>query len=223
MSFSNCGNFLYGVRLGVPQNGEPVFLYLAQHFSNVPLTLNGKAEDSRGDYSTSLSVSASVGSSSQIMASSDQHWEIESTNKSISSIPQFTKFQGQLQISALSQDTDSRSVVLQTMRSDGKLIEEIITRLPQATTLEKSYSTLVPAESHKNLRLVLNMALQDTYSASEESDFQLPAVLDRDKESIPRFEYTQTLALEEKTGPWKRMLERGNEAMIGPSKSKKQK
>jgi hypothetical protein len=70
------------------------------------------------------------------------------------------------------------------------MVEETIARLPQSSTLEKSYSALVPASSHENLRLVLNMAIQDTYSVEPEVDLKLPSVLDRQKASIPRTIYT---------------------------------
>lgn len=124
----------------------------------------------------------------------------------MSQIPKFTNLEGQLQISALSQDSDSRSVVLQTMRADGKMIEETITRLPQLATLEKSYSTLVPAGCHKNLRLILNMAIQETYSVNEHSDYQLPVMLERTIDSIPRVESTWQAPLEATANGGKRPI-----------------
>jgi hypothetical protein len=127
----------------------------------------------------------------------------------ISGIPEFTSFQGQLQVSALAQDNDRGSVMLQTVRADGKVIQETITRLPKSSTLENSYSTLVPADSHKNLRLVLNMAIQDTYDADAVTDFQLPAVLDREKSSVPVVVYTPNNLLAQNQDSQKRRLGNG--------------
>lgn len=72
------------------------------------------------------------------------------------------------------------------MRADGKVTEEPILRLPKFSTLEKSYSALVATgDDNPNVRLVLNMAIQHTYSVAACPHFQLPANLDRTKESIP--------------------------------------
>ena len=57
-------------------------------------------------------------------------------------------------------------------------------RLPKSSTLEKSYSTLVNTGENENLRLVLNMAAQETYSVEDKADFSLPAIFDRKTESI---------------------------------------
>jgi hypothetical protein len=121
--------------------------------------------------------------------------------------PQFTGLTGQLQVSALAQDNEAGAVVLQTMRADGKMIEDTITKLPQSSTLESSYSTLVPADGHKNLRLVLNMAIQDTYSTDVCSDFQLPVVLDKDKGHVSRVVYTGGPQLEFGSSCGKRNIE----------------
>jgi len=128
----------------------------------------------------------------------------------MSSVPEFSRHQAQLQVSALVQENDRGAVMLQTMRADGKMIEETITRLPKSSTLEKSFSTLVPADSHENLRLVLNMAIQDTYEADGETHFQLPAVLERVKSSVPKVVYTpqKLLGADERNGR-KRLLDSG--------------
>ena len=176
MTFSNCGKYLLGFRLGYPRNGEPVMLHVEPRLSRVPLAI------------TNSHSSASISTPSRYLHSDNRISRSEGVNASacqISGMPQFTDCQGQLQISALTQNNDCRSVMLQTMRADGKMIEETITRLPHSSTLEKSYSTLVPPDSHQNLRIVLNMAIQDTYTTSA-PDLQLPAVLDWTKASIPK-------------------------------------
>lgn len=68
-------------------------------------------------------------------------------------------------------------------------------RLPASSTLEKSYSTLVDTGDNENLRLVLNMAAQETYSVEEKADFSLPAVFDRKTDSIPRVEVEEAFGM----------------------------
>ena len=53
--------------------------------------------------------------------------------------------------------------------------------------LEKSYYTLVLAGSHRNLRLVLDTAFQETYSIKDKSNFQLLADLERKVPSQQRY------------------------------------
>ncbi|PVH88665.1 hypothetical protein DL98DRAFT_648024 [Cadophora sp. DSE1049] len=203
MKFSNCGDFLQGVRLGYPRIGEPVFLHLARRFTLVPLIM---ANDPK-HHDSSTALTKTVSSQTNVMTSGDRNWSIASRGGAGPSIPEFSDFQGQLQVTALSQDNDAGAVMLQTMRADGKMIEETITRLPQSSTLEKSYSSLVPASSHKNIRLVLNMAIQDTYSVNEAVDFQLPAVVDREEASIPKMVYSFQPRLEAGPAQDKRRIE----------------
>ncbi len=98
--------------------------------------------------------------------------------------------------------------MLQTMRADGKMTEETITRLPKSSTLEKSYSALVSTDGNKNLKLVLNMASQEIYSSITFHDFYLLTVLERQKGSIPATVYTpQPLLVESSTTLGKRTTE----------------
>lgn len=186
MRFSNCGNFLQGVRLG-SGGGEPVFLHVASLLSQEILPLPNPIDDQNCP-----SGNGSLGGENCILNRNAQGSMIQTKDRTqISGVPEFSHSQGQLQISALTQDGDRGSVFLQTMRADGKMIEETILRLPKSSTLEKSYSALVATDDDdKNLRLVLNMAIQNTYSAAARPDFQLPAILDRAKDSIPVQVYT---------------------------------
>jgi hypothetical protein len=206
MAFSNCGNFLHGVRIGHPRQGEPVFLHLGPQLSCVPpqITNPNNPDNCHRD----LVNSVPTNTASQILSMGSKT-RASINNMPISTTPEFSDFQGQLQISALAQDKDRGSVMLQTIRADGKVTEETITRLPKLSTLEKSYSTLVPAASHKNLRLVLNMAIQDTYDADAVTDFQLPAVLDREKSSVPAVVYTAENLLGPSQKRQKRRLDSG--------------
>lgn len=126
----------------------------------------------------------------------EMNLEVEEPAVQVSGRPEFTSFHGQLQMSALTQDLDSSSIMLQTLRANGEMREEKITRLPRSSALEKSYPTLILEGSHKNLRLVLDKAIQETYSTKEVPDFQLPVVLDRDKSSIPIMTYDPQKHLE---------------------------
>jgi hypothetical protein len=199
MRFSDCGNFLHGVRIGDPQRGEPVFLNVGPHLSAVPLETGNSW--CRGNSVSSSSASTAEQSSRP----GELAKRLGSGSMQVSGIPEFTNFQGQLQVSALVQDTDKGSVRLQTMRADGKIIEKTITRLPKSSTLEQSHSTIIPGDSHENLRLVLNLAIQDTYS-TEKPDFQLPAVLNRKKDSIPTAIFTPQQRLDTTRIPRKRFL-----------------
>ncbi|KAF8852440.1 hypothetical protein BDZ45DRAFT_730184 [Acephala macrosclerotiorum] len=184
MRFSNCGNFLYGLIASHEREGEPVFLNITSHLDSFLSAITDGSSPSR-----TLQDPQTVLGTQDSFPRPETEPGVEGTAIQVSGMPEFTSFQGQLQMSALTQDLDSGSVMLQTLRANGEFREEKITRLPKSLTLEKSYSTLVPAESHRNLRLVLDKAIQETYSTKEIPDFQLPAVLDRDKSSIPTTAY----------------------------------
>jgi hypothetical protein len=201
MNFSDCGNFIHGVRLGYPRKGEPVFLHLEAEVSSIPLEFSSNSSNN-----SNLTSSISIEIASQLLRTANRPTTIGGSTTQLSAIPKFTHFQGQLQVSALVQDNIKGSIKVQTMRADGKIIEDTITQLPQSSTLEKSYSTIVPSESDKTLRLVLNMAMQDTYSMDKNHDFQLPAVLDRQKESIPTAIYTPQHRLESNQRDKKRFI-----------------
>lgn len=204
------------MKLGYPGQGEPVFLHVEPWLSNIPLAI---AEASGSD--TTLTHFTPGSSGSQVVRSEDGNYMMANSARQVSGVPMFTNCQGQLQVSALSQDNENRSVMLQTMRADGKMIEETITRLPKSSSLEKSYSTLVPTKNHHNLRLVLNMAVQDTYSPDPKPDFRLPAVLDRKRESIPMTIYTPQYRLGPSTD--KRSLKSTlDDNILGENERKKQ-
>jgi hypothetical protein len=60
--------------------------------------------------------------------------------------------------------------------------------MPRLRTLEQSYSTLLPSSPEfDNIRVVLGVAMQDTYNGRQTADFALPAILERKKSSIQTF------------------------------------
>jgi hypothetical protein len=184
MRFSNCGNYLYGLITNHAREGEPVFLNISRYIDQVPSAITTGSGSS-----SQIQVRQALTDNKNVAPWKEMNTKVEQTAVQVSGIrgqmPEFTSFQGQLQMSSLIQDNDSGSVMLQTLRTNGEMREEKLVRLPRSLTLEKSYSTLIPAGSHNNLRLVLDKAVQETYSTKEVPDFQLPVVLDRDKSSIP--------------------------------------
>jgi hypothetical protein len=99
--------------------------------------------------------------------------------------PVFSTSESGVSFSSLNQNVDNSSaVILQSVGPGGEATHANLMRLPKSSTLEKSYSTLVNTGDNEKLRLVLNMAAQETYFTQEKADFSLPAVFDRDTESI---------------------------------------
>jgi hypothetical protein len=203
MRFSDCGNFFFGMKIGHPDKGTPVFLHVAPMLYQEPLSIC--------DVQTTTGVSlqpTTFRRDSLVFGSKDKAFILGAAVATQNSgMPAFSFAQGQLQISALTQDGDKGSVILRTMRADGTEIKETITRIPKSSTLEMSYSSLVPTGDHSQLRLVLNKAIQDTYSIVESSDFKLPAVLERKKDSIPVQIYAQQQRVEMTTETGKRCIE----------------
>jgi hypothetical protein len=113
------------------------------------------------------------------------HQSLISSITQSSDLAEFSTVQGQLQISSLSHHEDVGAIIYQTLRADGTMTNSTITRIPKLSSLEKCYSTIVPTENDATHRLVLNMAAQESYSLKQGADFQLPAVIDRLKSTIP--------------------------------------
>lgn len=191
MRFSNCGNFLYGLVAKHDGEGEPKFLNLTDHLDPIPLAITDGSSSS-----TCLAPAQTSSTDQSVSIWKEMNDDVEQSLVQVSAMPQFTAFQGQLQMSALKQDLESGSILLQTLCSDGEMREETITRLPSSLTLENSYSTLVPAGSHQNLRIVLDKATQETYSRNNVPDIPLPLVLDREKRSIPTLTYKPSKQIE---------------------------
>lgn len=157
-------------------NGNPVFLFVAPV---TPFMIQN----------TNM-ASSSQGISSQLMrplkstpAGFDQIFKTTIEN---SGMAEFSTFQGLFQISTLNHHGVAGAITRRTIRSDGTVLSEIVTRTPGSLSLEKAYSTIVKTDNDENLRLVLNKAAQESYSALVDViDIQLPAVLDRKRRTIP--------------------------------------
>lgn len=169
-----------------------VFLDLAEHMQlhtealKVPISLTSTA-------------SSTAEATSTVIQSSESK-EINVTGQNISSensvaptvqttgTPVFNPSVSGLSFSSLSQNHNSSSIILQNVSPGGLVTNANLMRLPKSSTVEKSYSALVNTGDNQKLRLVLNMAAQETYSAEDKADFSLPAVFDRDTRSIVRVE-----------------------------------
>jgi hypothetical protein len=203
MRFSKDGQFLFGFishRQGGPED-EPVCLNIAPYLDQGQLAIANRKEPL-----PQLEILDTVVGRKDVSARKTMTPNVKESALQVSGAIEFTTFQGQLQMSALTQDFKSGSIVLQTLRANGETQEERLARFPKSSTLEKSYSTLVPSGSHENLRLVLDKALQETYSIKEVPDFQLPSVWDRERSSIPIMTYRPQKSIESGAGQ-KRVIE----------------
>jgi len=91
-------------------------------------------------------------------------------------------------MSVLEHHKDTSSIILRSSEQTGWIRSAVLTRLPKSKTIEQTYSTLLPPrQEFDTLRLVLNMAMQDSYDVREQADLALPAILERQKDTIPTF------------------------------------
>jgi hypothetical protein len=194
MRFSNCGAFLYGTKIHL---GNPVILPLAQY----PLLLSQDTKPKGSTQRTSSNLCHLADNTDVIVP------RLTGSITENSGLPEFSTNQEQLQISSLSHHNDVGAVIHRTLRADGTMTTSTITRLPKLSSLENCYSTIVPTEDDGSYRLVLNMAAQEWYSLDQKVDFQLPAVVDRLKRTIPvHVSKTQPLPVTDGTIGGKRRL-----------------
>lgn len=180
LGFSNCGNWLTGTRLGGNSpNLPPVRVLFPLALKVTPMIQSSTEPGLAEDFSQQLVPGDETQGGGVIQRATSY---IQN-----SGLPEFSATQGQMQISVLTQDNNVGAIVRQTMNANGTLTDETITRIPKRSTLEQSYSTLVPTEVSDDVRLVLNKAVQESYPLNNPSDFQLPAVIDRKTGSIPRY------------------------------------
>jgi hypothetical protein len=197
MRFSNCGAILYGTKIRVHGIGEPVILRIAKNH----LLLSQYAHPKSSNQETSSDLFRVVDNTDVLGP------QLTSSVTQNSGMPEFSTDQGQLQISSLSHHDDVGAIIHRTLRADGTMTTSTITRIPKLSSLENCYSTIVPTEDNENYRLVLNMAAQESYSLDQEVDFQLPAIVDRLKSTIPvHVSQTQPLRLTDGTIGGKRRL-----------------
>ena len=182
-----CGNYLYGT---YPGNKQKALFFDLRKYLPEPV----KAIEISQPHDT-ISVSATGKRPSP--SPSQENKQLSTLNQTVRSndtsennvqtvgTAVFSTSSSGLTFSSLSQNPfDSNSVILQSVGPGGVVTTSDLMRLPKSSTLEKSYSTLVNTGDDEKLRLVLNMAAQETYIVDEEKDFSLPAVFDRNFASI---------------------------------------
>lgn len=179
ITFSRCGNFLTG-------NKPPPYGFLTTNDSLRGGTIIFSVARFLGSsllLQPAYSQSSLDGTSSQVLANQSSNTGVLSPQTSLT--PVFDLTGRKPQISMLRQSTAEGMIALQTVRDDGVTIERTMTRIPQSSTLEKSFATIAQSDSPENVRLVLNMATQESYSIrNQNTDFDLPAVIDRRIETI---------------------------------------
>jgi hypothetical protein len=106
----------------------------------------------------------------------------------------FKNPQGDMNVSTVRYRPDLNAVTHEITRSNRSLVQQTVTLLPKSSTLDKNSPTLImdAKVSSNTVRLVLNMAAQESYSASERSDFSLPFIIDRAIDSMPT-SYVETV------------------------------
>lgn len=92
---------------------------------------------------------------------------------------------GQTTVTVLDFNSQSSAIHYNTYFEDGSMLQAEVSLLPKMSTLGKCSPMLIASIDPQVVRLVLNMAAQESYSASEQVNFQLPAILNRRIDSIP--------------------------------------
>jgi hypothetical protein len=114
----------------------------------------------------------------------------------------FNKTDSQFYMSALEHHADLGAIMLRTSGNNEFSKSATVARMPRLTTLEQSYSTLLPSRPEfDTLRVVLGMAMQETYHGLQTADFALPAILERKKDTIQTFTSDSKFQLDTAQGP----------------------
>ncbi|KAH8682821.1 hypothetical protein BGZ60DRAFT_205875 [Tricladium varicosporioides] len=183
--WSVCGNYLQGID---PSSKQMGFIDLTTHMPPPMKTL--EATQASSPTTPAMSIASIINPNSENMQINTAGQSIGSKNSTSNAVqctstPVFSASGTELSFSALNQNQDGSSAIcLQKIGPGGVITNSNLMRLPKSSTLEKSYSTLVNIGDTERLRLVLNMAAQETYSVEDKADFNLPAIFDRKTESI---------------------------------------
>ena len=104
---------------------------------------------------------------------------------------------GIVHISNLQQLEKEGAVVLNTFGANGKFQSNTISRLPKAIThcVDVSLIHSVPGAESDEVKVVLNKAPQKQYRPKDTSDCILPAIIKRQKKSVPTYISTMPLSL----------------------------
>ncbi|KAI1129797.1 hypothetical protein F5Y10DRAFT_290627 [Nemania abortiva] len=196
LAFSKCGSYLHGIVCG-PYGGASRMICIRKYFKDRK-TITSSGQDLGMEVAT-------VHQSEQRTLSRETKTETILTSDSIT----FDNVEGRSQLSMLRHLNDEGSVILQKLRDDGTVQFQHLTRLPRSSSLENSYATVVSELSRSesdSIRLVINKAMEDTYSCRPKPDMSLPLLITRNAESIPRWTSKHTLALEDSPSPQRRRI-----------------
>jgi hypothetical protein len=90
-------------------------------------------------------------------------------------------------VSHLQQLEQNGTVIVRTFGTDGRLQFDTLSRLPKELKDCVDVSLSTHSLTEGRVRILLNKALQTHYAPSDVGDNGLPAIIERDKESIPSF------------------------------------
>ncbi|KAJ0329278.1 hypothetical protein COL5a_004518 [Colletotrichum fioriniae] len=199
LSFSHCGNFIHGEKVG--GNKEFVMVPIArelQRFKPHAPKLFGSATLSRGQSE---------------LAPKEQHlMQLPTTVESQPTLGTdavvFSQQQNGRQISVIRQYGNSGELVFYKTMDNGDFVSECLMRLPKSSSLDMGHATFLNTfETEADARIIINKELQDTYSVEESvgEDLKLPLLINRSRESIPRHMENKRLAVSEFNSPSKRI------------------
>lgn len=184
LEFSHCGSYVHGTALEARMSGERVIINISAEINSIHRAIsiqparNGPAEDTTPR--NALCKRENAVDQFSLLATK------EVPNAMVSNTVVFSRNNGRGQISMLRQYHEEGAVVLQKLSEDGMAQEQCLTKLPKSSTLETSYSTLLASFQNSNsVHIVLNKAVQDSYSYEDVRDFELPVLVERQADSIP--------------------------------------
>lgn len=179
LQFSNCGRFLSGLTFG-SRSGTVVIPIPAEVLSKISFSDIGDQH-----YETNSVEQARFG-----LCQALNDFRTGAVSKPLSSDQPLIIFDktSQFYMSALEHHADLGAIILRTSHNNESVKSATLARMPRLTTLEQSYSTLLPSRPEfDTLRVVLGMAMQETYHGLQTADLALPAILERKKDTIQTF------------------------------------
>ncbi|KAI1328432.1 hypothetical protein F5Y16DRAFT_369030 [Xylariaceae sp. FL0255] len=199
LTFSNCGRYLNGIQVGYVdgvRKEELRMMEIGKYFKDQErIDRRGSAEREKqqlGIGTVSLPIDKRA---SALQAELDKTLSSESID--------FHNSEGHGQVSLLRQLNDL--ITLEQCRADGSVQFQCLTRLPTSLSLGQSYTTLLKgtnAPDNHLVQLVIHKAMEDMYSHDAKPDMNLPLVISRERDSIPRWTGKHALRVEQfQNGP----------------------
>lgn len=199
VSFSSCGNYLFGYRLAKypklseyglyeetnvnePDKGKPEIFSIVHLLGELLLEIMPPAEREH----TAL---AQLHSPKTLQTSLPRESSPRRSGKGVTS--EMVSFQvdgGHTEMSILGRNEDGHSLLRQTLHDDGRLLKETLFQLPRSLQSDSLRATIVDSPTPSSVRVVLDKAAQNSYDFldPEARSSPLPAVVDRNAASIPQ-------------------------------------